>query len=163
MAPKLEVLKGGGGSIKIGTTGTVGCLMSKELDVKCAPQPPMCSKQKLSTTSVLVSDSPKKLHTGRTLNEASSSSRSNLNIHDRQSDNTQKARRNPQKSTHHMPILTSGNASVETTPRREKAEKRVSNIVPVVDIKCGYPNKWPSPIPNRFKKLSSSKLSETIA
>lgn len=166
MAPKLEVVKESGGSIRVGTTGTIGCLMSKELDMKCAPQSRRRPKQELSPISVSAPydalKSPKKLQPRRNVNEASSSSGSNLHSNDRLSDSTQKGRRNPQKGAHHMPILNSDNASIENTPSREKTEKRV-NLVGVVDIKCGYPNKWPSPIPNRFKKLNSSKLSETIA
>ncbi|KAF5191908.1 hypothetical protein FRX31_018505, partial [Thalictrum thalictroides] len=52
MAPKLEVLKGSGGSIRVGTTGTIGFLMTKELEMKCTPQSPMPPRQNPSAVSV---------------------------------------------------------------------------------------------------------------
>lgn len=42
MVQTLETIRGGGGSIKVGTTGTISALMSRELD----------SKPSASTTSV---------------------------------------------------------------------------------------------------------------
>ncbi|KAL5730854.1 hypothetical protein ACHQM5_003641 [Ranunculus cassubicifolius] len=174
MAPKLEVLKSTGGSIRVGTTGTIGSLMSKELE-KSAPQTPIPPRVNISTQSVSVPcgalNSPRKLQPKTTVNEASSSSSSSSNNNnnngdtsDRQPEDTQKTKqRTTRKGTHHLPILTSDNAPIAITPNREKTERKGFNLVEVVDIKCGHPNKWSkNPITNRFKKLnSSSKLPET--
>ncbi|KAF5175229.1 hypothetical protein FRX31_035184 [Thalictrum thalictroides] len=168
MAPKLEVLKGSGGSIRVGTTGTIGFLMTKELEMKCTPQSPMPPRQNPSAVSVSdpcgVVNSSKKLQPRGSSDEASSSSsnRDNRNMNFRQPDSSQKTRRNTRKSTYKTPILTSDKAPVGVTPKREKADKKIINFVEVVDIRCGHPNKWSSPIASRFKKLNSSKLSETI-
>ena len=60
-------------------------------------------------------------------------------------------------------MLGSDNIALDRTPRRQKSDKKVSNLVEVVDIKCGNPDRaWASPITNRLKKLGFSKLSESI-
>ncbi|KAE8713675.1 hypothetical protein F3Y22_tig00110206pilonHSYRG00311 [Hibiscus syriacus] len=67
------------------------------------------------------------------------------------------------KNVHQMPMFVSENVALERTPIRQKCDKKVSNIVEVVDIKCGNSNRaWASPITNRLKKLGFSRLSESI-
>ncbi|CAL5359907.1 unnamed protein product [Camellia sinensis] len=75
MVPTLEAIKGGGGSIKVGSTGTIGTLMSRELEsTKSDPQTP---RKKSPTVSILVpsdATTPKILKPRTSLDEASSSS-----------------------------------------------------------------------------------------
>ncbi|XWS09825.1 hypothetical protein CRYUN_Cryun39dG0022800 [Craigia yunnanensis] len=64
MVQKLEVVKGGG-SIKVGTTGTISSLMTRELDsIKSAKQAPVSFRHKSQTIPVSVacgSATPKRL------------------------------------------------------------------------------------------------------
>ncbi|KAM7504158.1 hypothetical protein LguiB_003062 [Lonicera macranthoides] len=66
---------------------------------------------------------------------------------------------------HQIPMLNSGNISFDGTPSRRKPNKKgLYNIVEIVDIKCGSPDRtWASPVASRLKKLGFSKLSQTIA
>lgn len=60
-------------------------------------------------------------------------------------------------------MLSADSIALDRTPIREKTDKKGSNIVEIVDIKCGNQDRaWASPITNRLKKLGFSKLSESI-
>lgn len=61
-------------------------------------------------------------------------------------------------------MLGSQNLQLDTSPMRKKNDKKKkSNIVEVVDIKCGNADKaWTTPITNSLKKLGFSKLSDSI-
>ncbi|KAL5978488.1 hypothetical protein ACLOJK_029605 [Asimina triloba] len=78
MAQKLTDIKGGGGSIRVGTTGTVGALMSREMNsmTKQMPETSTSSRRKPQTVPVSVpcGSIPKKSQPRRNSpNEASSS------------------------------------------------------------------------------------------
>ncbi|GKV15668.1 hypothetical protein SLEP1_g26437 [Rubroshorea leprosula] len=164
MVQKLEATKSGGGSIKIGTTGTIGSLMTRELDlIKSAPQTLVSCRHKPQTVPVSVSCNcamPKRLQMRKSLDEASTSGGSN-SMNGRSPQNAQKRKCNL-KNTNRVPMLGSDNIALERTPSREKTDKKV-NIVEIVDIKCGNPDRaWASPLTNRLKKIGFSKLSESM-
>ncbi|XP_024967608.1 uncharacterized protein LOC112507308 [Cynara cardunculus var. scolymus] len=152
MVQTLEAIKGGGGSIKVGSTGTINALMTRELQSIKVASP----KTALEPTDAATDTKPK-------ADEASTSSSNTMN---------EKHTSIPQKTKHHHtrkgsrnPILHhSDSVSVDGSgsPNRRKTDKKGSCMVEIVDIKCGVPDKnWANPITNRFKKLSFSKLSET--
>lgn len=164
MVQTLEAIKGGGGSIKVGTTGTISSLMSRELEsMKHAPRMAVSSRDKTSAATILAPGgvtSPKRLRPRSSANEASSSGSSSIN--NRNPEFVRKAKHYTRK-TQNIPMLNSGNVSLDVTPTREKPDRKGPNIVEIVDIKCGHPDRtWASPIANRLKKLSFSKLSESI-
>ncbi|KAK9092094.1 hypothetical protein Syun_027005 [Stephania yunnanensis] len=172
IVPKLEDMKGGGGSVKVGTTGTVGSLINREL--QSIQQTPMPSKGKPSVASVSfpsTATGDARMHR-RTMNEASTSSGSSSgssnsgsvnDISHRNPGTNKRTVQSAQKSRHRVPMLGSDDVAVETPPRITKPAKKGANIVEVVDIKCGSHEKmWASPIASRLKKISFSKLSETI-
>lgn len=171
MAQRLEGIKGGGGSIKLGTTGTISSLMTRELDqISSIPhkQVPSTSRSKPRTLPVSVpcsstSTIPKRLQPSKSSDEASSSSRSSKSTtNHRITGNvmSQKTKANGRK-THRTPML--GSDNFDRSPVIEKNHKKIPNIVEVVDIKCGKAEKaWATPLTSRLKKLGFSKLSESI-
>ena len=165
MAQTLEGVKGGGGSIKLGTTGTISSLMTRELDqISSAPHKQVSSRSKPRTLPVSVScgsTTPKRLQPRKSSDEASSSGCSN-NTNHRSLGKAQKTKSSG-RSTHRIPILGYDNSPVDRSPAREKNDKKKTNIVEVVDIKCGNADKaWATPLTSRLKKLGFSKLSESI-
>ncbi|KAH7842681.1 hypothetical protein Vadar_007996 [Vaccinium darrowii] len=166
MVQTLEAIKGGGGSIKVGTTGKISALMSRELEpAKATPQTPVSSRDKSLTDSNVVANdpiTPRRLKP-RTATDEASSSGSSSTVNKKSPEIVRKTKHHNRK-THQVPMLNSDNISVDGTPIRGKPDKRRSyNIVEVVDIKCGSPDKaWAGPITNRLKKLSFSKLSESV-
>ncbi|KAK1391827.1 Hexon [Heracleum sosnowskyi] len=164
MVQTLEAIKGGGGSIKVGTTGTISSLMSKELEsMRYAPRKAIPSKDKSSAAATVLATggvtSPKRLRPRLSANEASSSHCSNIS--DRNDDLARKEKHYNRKN-HKIPMLNSGDVSVDATPIRKKPDKKGSYLVEIVDIKCGHPDRaWATPLANRLKKLSFSKLSES--
>ena len=157
MVQKLEAIKGGGGSIKVGTTGTIGSLMTRELDsIKSVLQ-----TLQLPVSVACGSATPKRLQLRKSLDGASTSGSSNRMSY--KSPQTAPKTKSFRKTIHQIPMLGSDNIALDRTPSRQKSDKKVSNIVEVVDIKCGNPDRaWASPITNRLKKLGFSKLSESI-
>ncbi|XP_054804369.1 uncharacterized protein LOC129307431 [Prosopis cineraria] len=155
----LEGIKGGGGSIKVGTTGTISSLMTRELEQQFSstPRKQVTSRTKPQTLPSNGNITPKKLQPRNSFDEASSSS----GIH-RSTKIPQKTKTNGRHS-HRIPMLGFDSFVVDKSPTREKKDKKISNIVEVVDIKCGNSDKaWATPITNRLRKLGFSKLSETI-
>lgn len=156
MVQTLEEIRGGGGSIKVGTMGTIGALMSRELEnVKPELQingPADCDSLPIgASTQKTVKSRPQ-------VNKASSSSSHTNHINP---ENVRKTKHYTRKSQ--IPMLDSDNISIDGTPIRQKSDKRLSYMAEVVDIKCGSPDRaWASPITNRLKKLGFSKLSESI-
>ncbi|KAH6795621.1 hypothetical protein C2S51_036607 [Perilla frutescens var. frutescens] len=143
MAPKLEAIKGGGGSIKVGTTGTVSALMSRELE--SAPKVPSTCKPVASIGGA----TPRRLKLGT--DEASSGS-----------DHLDLRRKHRCGGTPQIPMLTASAISVDGTPTRKKAAKKGRGLVEIVDTKCGDPDRtWVNPITHRLKKLGFSKLSDS--
>ncbi|XP_028758569.1 uncharacterized protein LOC114717553 [Neltuma alba] len=154
----LEGIKGGGGSIKVGTIGTISSLMTRELEQQNSPAPhkQVTSRTKPRALSSNNNTTPRKLHPRKSFDEASSSS----GIH-RSTKIPQKTKSNGRHS-HRAPML-GFDSFVDRSPMREKNDKKIPNIVEVVDIKCGSSDKaWATPLTNRLKKLGFSKLSETI-
>ncbi|VFQ82550.1 unnamed protein product [Cuscuta campestris] len=167
MVPTLEAIQGGGGSMKVGTTGTISSLVSKELDgVKSSPQtaagpvrkklppPSICSFVAGSATS------PTKRMTPKT--PPLSSSNEAITGKDHDSPEVTRKTKNYTRNTHEIPILESESCSVDETPVRQKGARKGSRIAEIVDIKCGSCEKrWASPVKNPLKKFSFSKLSGT--
>lgn len=165
MVQKLEAIKGGGGSIRVGTTGTIGDLMTREMEsIKPSPQASASGQGKPRTIPVSVpcsATTPRKLQARKSLDEASSSG-CRSGIGHRSPETTRKVK-SFNKSTHRMPMLGSDNITLDRTPSREKSDKKATHIVEIVDIKCGNPDRaWANPITNKLKKLGFSKLSESI-
>ncbi|XAR56669.1 hypothetical protein NMG60_11037235 [Bertholletia excelsa] len=155
MVVTLEAIKGGGGSVKVGTTGTISALMSRELESTKSRN----KSTKGSNTMPNNATTAKRLKRRTSLDEASSSS----SISKKSPEIVQKTKHYNCKS-HQIPMLESDNISLDGTPVRAKPGKRGPYIVEVVDIKCGNVDRaWASPIASRLKKLGFSKLSESIA
>ncbi|KAK8527168.1 hypothetical protein V6N13_085022 [Hibiscus sabdariffa] len=79
MAQKLEAIKGGGGSIKVGTKGTISSLITRELD-SVKPTLPVSFRHESQTIPVSVvsgSSTPKGLKLRKSLDGASTSGNGN--------------------------------------------------------------------------------------
>ncbi|XP_043689414.1 uncharacterized protein LOC122640320 [Telopea speciosissima] len=163
MVPTLDAIKGGGGSVRIGATGTVGSLMTRELDsVKRSPQSSKSSPRKSPTLSVSVPcvSRPKRLPRTTVVNVASTSGSSSNH---KSPGSTRKTRSSVLKKSHSIPMLGSDDTIVDNSPNRKKPDKKGSYIVEVVDLKCGsHDRPWSNPITHQLRKLSFSKLSERI-
>ncbi|CAA2953693.1 Hypothetical predicted protein [Olea europaea subsp. europaea] len=165
MVQTLEAIKGGGGSIKVGSTGTISVLMSRELESSnSASQTPDTSRNDsfpASVTSPADETSSRRLKSKTPVNEASSSGTSSAN---HKVSETTTRKKHYMGKTHQIPMLKADNISIDGTPIRPKPARKGSAMVEIVDIKCGNPDRtWTSPITNRLKKLSFSKLSENNA
>lgn len=153
MVQTLEAIRGGGGSVKVGTTGTISALMSRELEStssahKAAPKLTSDSVPTLETT-------PRRLKPRSLVDEASSSS---SGIAKSKGPETARKTKPYTGRSHQAPMLRADSVSIDGTPIRPKPVK----IVEIVDIRCGNPDKaWVNPISNRLKKLGFSKLSES--
>ncbi|CAN1242894.1 hypothetical protein LINPERPRIM_LOCUS5489 [Linum perenne] len=144
MVQKLEAIKGGGGSIKVGTTGTISNLITRELESAIsspqASNPPRDLKLGTDTVSVPCSaTSPRRLQARKPTDE------------------TAKKEKHQAKGSHRVPMLAGDGVTLERTPSREKKNRRVVKFVEVVDVKCGTPG---TPLTSKLKKLGFSKLSE---
>ncbi|KAJ4976692.1 hypothetical protein NE237_001798 [Protea cynaroides] len=161
MVPTIDAIKGGGGSVRIGATGTVSSLMSKELDsVKKSQQSPKSSLRRSPTIPVSVPCVSRHKKQPRTtvVNEASTNGSSSNH---RSPGSIRKTRSSIHKNAHSVPMLGADDTVVDNSPNRKKPEKKGSYIVEVVDLKCGSHNKaWSNPITHQLRKLSFSKLSE---
>ncbi|KAJ0734189.1 hypothetical protein HanPI659440_Chr11g0417001 [Helianthus annuus] len=154
----LEAIKGGGGSIKVGTTGTINALMSRELQ----------SVKVRSPTAVPL---PNEAATGTTskakvrVDEASTSDSSSGNTSGKHSTVDQKTKHQHARRDSKNPFLRSDSGSVDGNGKGSndgrKSDKKGSCLVEIVDVKCGVPDKtWANPITSRLKKLTFSKLSD---
>uniref|UniRef100_A0A6N2K8X9 Uncharacterized protein n=1 Tax=Salix viminalis TaxID=40686 RepID=A0A6N2K8X9_SALVM len=167
MVQKLEAIKGGGGSIRVGTTGTIGALMTREMEsIKPSTQASASASGQGKPRTIPVSvpcssTTPRKLQPRKSLDEASSSGcRSGIG---HRSPETPRKVKSFNKSTHRMPMLGSESSTLDRTPSREKPDKKAIHIVEIVDIKCGNPERaWANPITSKLKKLGFSKLSESF-
>lgn len=172
MVQTLESIKGGGGSIKVGTTGTIGSLMTRELEsLKNVPAAPVTPRRRAQMASIPVpcgSSTSKVLQPSQSgSNEASSSSNNGNSTEDTTTQKTSGTGIKPKsgipKNGQRVPMISLDGISTPTakTPNRNKTDKKGSYIVEVVDIHCGHPDKaW---VTNRLKKLGFSKLSESIS
>lgn len=144
MAQKLEAIRGGGGSIKVGTTGTISALMSRELE----------SAKSESASASTGDAAPRRLKPGSSADEASSSSGTGSFRNHKDPENSRRKHR--PGGTPQIPMLMAcDNTSIDGTPIRKRPAKKGRGVVEIVDIKCGIP------ITHRLKKLSFSKLSDT--
>ncbi|CAN4104046.1 unnamed protein product [Withania somnifera] len=163
MLQTLESIRGGGGSIKVGTTGTISALMSRELDSNTSAPPAPVSRRYRSPTvcSFAAGDatSPKRTKPRTSIDEASSSWASE---HNKSDPEIVRKTKHYNCKTPQRPILESENISVDGTPIRQKPDRKGPTLVEIVDIKCGSSEKTQAvPMKNRLKKLGFSKLSET--
>lgn len=154
-----------GDQIKVGATGTVSSLMSRELESikESAQASPPISRKKLQDPPVSVpcGYSPRRSQPRRSSpNDASSSGSNSVNGSPADSQRAKpKARRNEHKS----PMLATAGTTTTTIEKnatsKEKLEKKKkghTHIVEVVDLKCN------NPMSSRLKKLGFSKLSESV-
>ncbi|OIT00475.1 PREDICTED: uncharacterized protein LOC109228979 [Nicotiana attenuata] len=165
MVQTLKSMRGGGGSIKVGTTGTISALMSRELDSKTSASPTPVSHRYRSPSvcSFAAGDatSPKRMKPRTSIDEASSSWASEDN---KNSPEIVKKAKHYNCKTPQRPILAADNSSVDGTPIRQKTDRKGPTLVEIVDIKCGSAEKtWATPMKSRLKKLGFSKLSENPA
>ncbi|KAJ8622082.1 hypothetical protein MRB53_030611 [Persea americana] len=164
MVQTLKSIHGGGGSVRVGTTGTIGTLMMRELDSLKHMRHSSTSSRKIPPTlpvSVPCHAIPRKSMPRRSLVDETSRSSSSIYRNPR---NTQKMKSDLQKSDHHIPMLSSSDVPMEGKPNGEKLDKKGPSIVEVVDLKCGSLDRpWSSPITTRLKKLGFSKLSESVS
>lgn len=168
MVQNLEDTTGVGGSIRVGATGTIGSLMTREMEsTKTEVEDLVSLKNKSITIPVSVpcnAFTPKGLQPKTPLDEASSSGGSTNSSFNHKSPEIGQKPKSYHRKTHRVPILSSDhNIALDRTPTRGKRDKKVTKLVEIVDIKCGIPDKARArPITNRLKKLGFSKLSESI-
>uniref|UniRef100_A0ACD5UMT2 Uncharacterized protein n=1 Tax=Avena sativa TaxID=4498 RepID=A0ACD5UMT2_AVESA len=159
-----QLVNGEGGAIKVGTTGTIGSLMIRELEaIKVTPQgaaTPRLRRQS-SPVSVPCGASPRKTILRKNSSNVScsnSSSSSNGRTDRVGAEEAGKARRSSQRNKSDSPMLHSDGVLVERSPNVEKVKKKGNfHVVEVVDVRCS------NPMSSRLRKLGFSKLSETFA
>lgn len=164
MVQTLESIRGGGGSIKVGTTGTISALMSRELDSKPSASTTSVSRRYRSPTvcSFAAGDatSPKRTKPRTSIDKASCSWASEDNKNDPEI--VRKAKQYYNCRTPQIPMLKSENISVDGTRIRKKPDRKGLALVEIVDIKCGSSGKTHANLmKNSLKKNSFSKLSES--
>ncbi|RDX63935.1 hypothetical protein CR513_57569, partial [Mucuna pruriens] len=156
----MEDTKGEEGTVRVGTTGTISLLMTRELDQNSSVS--STSKPRISVSSG--STAPKHQQSRKSFEVSSSSSSRSSNIINHISPGIGPKTKLNGKHTHQIPMLGSHNLALDASPvTKKKNNKKKSKIAQVVDIKCGYADKaWATPITNSLKKLGFSKLSESI-
>lgn len=164
MAQTLEAIKVGGGSIRVGTTGKVSVLMSRELDSRTpSSQTPTSSRNKSPTVCGFIAGSatsPKRMKPRTTSDEASSSGTTSK--HNSKSPESLRKTKHNNRKTHQIPILESENISVDGTPICQKSDRKGPCMVEIVDVKCKSMDRtWAIPIKNSLRKLRFTKLSDS--
>lgn len=149
-----EAAKSNGEAIQVGTTGTIGSLMTRELEsMKHMPPASVISDRKTQTAPVSVpcGATPKKVQPRRNpLNDSGSSSSSGHG-------NGHGHAQSLPKNGHKVPMLSNESISAGRGASQGKATKKGSSfMVEVVDLKCN------NPMSSRLKKLGFSKLSESV-
>ncbi|CAL9095695.1 unnamed protein product [Musa acuminata var. zebrina] len=163
MPQKEDATNDDGGSVKIGTTGTIGSLMTREIESMKQASSSAQRKQQTGPVSVPCGANPRKaLQRRNQTNEygsTGSSSSGTGHTHCSNHEDAQKSQHTPRKKGHrHAPILRSDDSPTNRNLDTDKVEKKVHTyMVKVVDLKCG------NPMSSRLKKLSFSKLSESIS
>ncbi|XP_009405620.2 uncharacterized protein LOC103988727 isoform X1 [Musa acuminata AAA Group] len=163
MPQKEDATNDDGGSVKIGTTGTIGSLMTREIESMKQASSSAQRKQQTGPVSVPCGANPRKaLQRRNQTNEygsTGSSSSGTGHTHCSNHEDAQKSQHTPRKKGHrHAPILRSDDSPTNRNMDTDKVEKKVHTyMVKVVDLKCG------NPMSSRLKKLSFSKLSESIS
>ncbi|KAM0943821.1 hypothetical protein DsansV1_C13g0126171 [Dioscorea sansibarensis] len=162
ISQKPEATNGNGYAIKVGATGTIGSLMSRELEsMKEASQGSSSTQKKPQSPPVSVpcGSTPRKSQLRRNSTSDSSSSTSSGNSNtglNKIPPSAQKPKQNPWKNGHRVPILGAEDVNADRMNNRDQ-KKPNSYIVEVVDLKCS------NPMSSRLKKLGFSKLSESTA
>ncbi|KAL0302055.1 UNVERIFIED_CONTAM: hypothetical protein Sradi_6482300 [Sesamum radiatum] len=155
MVQALEAVRGGGGSVKVGTTGTISALMTRELESAKSE-----SKVPSLSTSVSVLDAHAttgREKPGTSAGEVGSSSTTTSSCRNHKGPEPARRRKHHSGSSQ-TPMLTADDISIDGTPERQKPVKKRISAVAIVDIKCGNPV---NPITNRLKKLGFSKSSNS--
>lgn len=145
---KLEHMKGGGGSIKIGTTGRISALISRELQYINDDTTKSLGRAFLEPNDANIR---RKLKEKVQEDEASTS---NNHFNEKHTNILRKDKHNHARKARRNTILHADNLSIigSQNPNRKR-----THIVEVVDVKCGIPDKnWANPIKDRFWKLSFS-------
>lgn len=168
-----ELVRGEGGTVKVGTTGTIGSLMTRELDSTkvAAPQAAAAAgasplrRQGCPVSVPCGATTPRKLMLRKSSSDVSSSSSSNRTGRVG-TEEACKPRRASRTNTFDSPMLRpDGGALVDRAPSAGRAKKKGTSVgvhgggVQVVDVKCGNPMSMSS----RLRKLGFSKLSQTFA
>lgn len=165
ISQKPETTNGNGYAIKVGATGTIGSLMSRELEsMKEGSQASSSTQKKPQSPPVSVpcGSTPRKTQLRRNSTSDSSSSSSSTCSSNSNTGlnkiptNAQKPKQNPWKNGHRMPMLGADDVNADRMNNRDQ-KKPNSYIVEVVDLKCS------NPMSSRLKKLGFSKLSESTA
>lgn len=186
MVQKLEAIKGGGGSIKVGTIGTISSLMTREIEASSSSfHTTLKTRKSVNEGSSSVMNSSFKQRNPQTEGRTRSQNQHRISVISATTPKRQKQklaplddlgnsplckgtlRRRPDssgKTRNHkrssdIPMLGSENIHLEKTPIREKPPRKGSNLVHVVDIHCGHSTGLLS---NRLKKLGFSKLSHSF-
>jgi hypothetical protein len=156
-----ELVHGEGGAIKVGTTGTIGSLMTRELEaVKVTPQ--AAATPRLRRQGCLVSvpcgASPRKVVLRKSSSNVTNNSSNNGRTDRVSAEEACKTRGVSRRHTFSSPILHSDGMLADRSLNTEKAKKKGNKYgVEVVDVKCS------NPMSSRLRKLGFSKLSETFA
>ncbi|KAH9621447.1 hypothetical protein KSS87_001304 [Heliosperma pusillum] len=183
MATTLEGIRGGGGSVRVGTIGTISSLMTRELESsKSSPgyretipvktrksmdeassssskhkNPDFSRKtrgQKSHNVPVLGVTTLKRPKQTTPLEDVGNSSVRQA-MSKKSPDASSKTRSH--RSNSQIPMLGSENIHLDKTPLRDLSMKKGVNIVEMVDVGCGNPS-----LSNRLKKLGFSKLSQSF-
>ncbi|KAG6592032.1 hypothetical protein SDJN03_14378, partial [Cucurbita argyrosperma subsp. sororia] len=183
MVQKLQPIKGGGGSINVGATGTISSLMMRELEsMRCDPKKSVTPRIKSSSSSTRTVSSaasiPNRLQQSKSFDAASIpnrlqqsksfdevSNRRYNTVNNRSFGKSHNATKAGSRDVHRMPMLGSNDVYTDGHSYREKPERKGLRAVPIVDVKCNNPDRaWSSrPLSSRLRKLGFSKLSETFA
>ncbi|KAJ8458198.1 hypothetical protein OPV22_031124 [Ensete ventricosum] len=153
----MDVGNDGEGSLKVGTTGTIGSLMTRELEsMKLSEQAPPSARRRQQTGPVFVpcGGAPGKASRRRNQTDGCGSS-----IAQSRPADAQRRRHSTRKNGHRVPMLGSGDSPMTGNSGTDKVEEKKGHghSVEVVDLKCS------NPMSGRLKRLSFSKLSESIS
>ncbi|GAA0146085.1 hypothetical protein LIER_06119 [Lithospermum erythrorhizon] len=163
MVQTLESIRGGGGSIKVGTIGTIGVLMSRELESAKTESrtKALCKKKSSMICASLQSDALTPRRKSRP--SEAEAGRSNTSQICHKNTLTRKKTKQYNSKTQQISFLGADNRPIDKTPIRHKSDRKGSYMVEIVDIKCGNTARaLASPTATRLKKLGFSKLSESV-
>lgn len=152
MSQTHQIPQGSADPVEIGTIGTIGSLMSQELDTVNSVQA-SSSFRKKNTAAPISASAPKSSRPS----EKPSTKVSSCEDHNaRRLGNAEKAKRNFPRNGLLVPIPSEGTNSGRKTREKMLGKKGHGCLVEIVDVKCN------NPMSSRLKKLGFSKLSETI-
>lgn len=164
-----EIPNGNGVQIKVGTTGTVSSLMSRELESikeSARASPPSRKKLQDPPVSVPCGYSPKRSQLrrnspadpGSSSSSGGDSGSSNPGSQSPADPQKPRSKLKPRRAEHKSPMLATAEPTLEKNTSKDKPEKKKERtyIAEVVDLKCN------NPMSSRLKKLGFSKLSESV-